>query len=194
MFDKLIDHIAGVLTALATAATAWLMWGANRREAAREGPIVECDIGPARHGLLLATFTVRNRMAESLIVNGARVRRPRGTKIGIQTVSDGKGGAIPVAPSSAQIEINRRTQPVGSIEQSPIASLIGKSNFPTDRATIEFYVLPPPAWSGGKLRIDLRISNRSLDVRERWIAVTRRISAETMTKIGDSAETTSRNS
>ena len=37
MLDKLIENIAGIITALATGSTALLMWRSNRREVAREG-------------------------------------------------------------------------------------------------------------------------------------------------------------
>jgi hypothetical protein len=79
MLDKLIEDIAGIITALATGATAVLMWHSNRREAAREGPIVECDVSPRDDGLLRAEFTIRNRMAESLIVGPITIR-PRGVE------------------------------------------------------------------------------------------------------------------
>jgi hypothetical protein len=99
---------------------------------------------------------------------------------------------IPETPCSSEIDIRYETHAAGSLRRNPL-SLPGRdSHYPSDVVRIDIYVLPPPAWSGGKLRIDLRISNRTLDVRDRWIAVRRRISAEIMTKTGPKATGTSK--
>jgi hypothetical protein len=181
--SQLIELISGAVTALATGVTAWLLWQSSRREAARENPIIECELRPLETGLLWARFSVRNRLDETVVITAARIRSPVGSKIGCETQAAGVGKETPVIPSEPLVEIQRQIAPIGSLHP-PIFTLPGSGPSRSDISTVDFYVLLPDSWSGGKLRIDLRISNRSLAVRDKWFTVRRTISFDVVTKLG----------
>ena len=48
---------------------------------------------------------------------------------------------------------------------------------PLDVYFLDLYLLPPPHWSAGRIKIALRISSRALTIRDKRIVIKRRVSA-----------------
>jgi hypothetical protein len=169
------------ITAGATAATAlaaiiggFIAWCGLRRDLNSQLPIVEADfrwMEPAYGEYLALTLVIRNQLYERLVLESARVKRPRHMLISkdTQTGKDGGFGGI-VKGTLSTVEINRPIAPIGT-ETDMFRGMPQRM----DVSHVELYLSPPDNWDGGRVIIHLRIASKSLATRPRRVVIKRKI-------------------
>jgi hypothetical protein len=169
----LVIAVATVATGLATWATFFIGWKAWRQQQADRRPIIELRYN-WEDGSLTARITIRNRLHEAIVVERARVKRPRRALLTMETWYDSTGGEGGYKRATvSEIPIGRNVAPVGTRPATDRSGyqFAGTAADETIRMSIQF----PSAWAGGWLRMDLRIASASDHRRGRWVKKSWRI-------------------
>lgn len=169
--------LATLVIAAATSVTGYYAVRAWRQQQADREPIIELRHQWLGDGSLTVRITIRNRLAESMVVEEARVLRPRRALLTRERTQDEFGAEVGFVPAKdARIRIGCNVAPVGTPKRT---TRDGQMSFAGTGAneTIEMNVQFPHGWRGGRLKIALRIATVSLDVRRRRVTVKRRIRA-----------------
>jgi hypothetical protein len=95
------------------------------------------------------------------------------TQIGGVSGYGGSGGIV-VKGKSSMVELNREISPLGTTSGLfyPFDPTVRRA----DVSSIDLYLSPPDKWDGGTVKVDLRISSKSLTIRDKRITIKRRIS------------------
>jgi hypothetical protein len=171
-----INTIGTLVIAVATSAYALIGWRAWRQQQADRQPIVELRHYWQSDGSLTLSVTIRNRLGESMVVEEARVLRPRLARLTGERTQDKLGQEVGFAPAKeTRITLDWNVAPVGTL---PATGLGGRMRFGGTAAneTIVMNVQFPSGWRGGQLKIALRIASVSLNVHRR-VTIKRRIPA-----------------
>lgn len=151
--------VTAVTTAVATAASALLLWRQERRSSLFDTPIVETS-EPRREGeTIVFQLTVRNTQPATLVLESITIRHPHTFKIYAGDASTygpiGEPAAFPVP--------NKRTYRFRS-DGSP-GWLISPAGSRSDKGWIRVAVLPPAGWSSGSVTFVLRMRLSSVNSR-----------------------------
>jgi hypothetical protein len=159
------------ITAVATGAAAFVAWVALRREARASRPIIEPEFYWFEDYLALKLI-IRNQLYETIILDSASVIRPRRSLISKDTKvgPDGGFGGV-IKGNSSIIKICREISPVGTAREA-YSGLMRR----TDVSRVDLYLSPPGNWNGGVVKVDLRISSKSLTIRDMRVAINRSVS------------------
>jgi len=169
------------VTAIATAATA-LFAGLSgiaalivlRRESRRLLPVIEPDfrwadekdVGPHIRTLILIT----NRLDETLVIDSVKLARPAGGTLSPGCPTGYGGDTKAGRGHSPRLSLGRQIRPRGEPDS------IGRDSS-GDWAQLMLYAFPPPQWSAGKVRLEIRISSKALTIRNRRIVIQRTVPA-----------------
>jgi hypothetical protein len=177
---------AGTLVAAAVGATVALL--VYRRDARLDMPIVEPDFNweydPALGRCLRVSLRIVNRLDETLIIESATVSRPPYATISAAAEFITPSHYLdhrPTASSKRKIDLDWRIPPAGANAETFTTPRL------EDAIRQLLYVLPPPSWNGGTLRITLRISSKALTIRARRTIIKRRLPASTSSETEETA-------
>lgn len=155
---------ATVLTAVLTGTGGVAAWLALRRERQKEMPVVERSFYWQDDHVLLA-LTVRNRLAETLVLNSIQIASPpRFTVSPPHSTSTNLYGdpGPPIRGERSLLECRHEVNAYGSL----------RSNHSTgDTAYWSFALWPPEGWQGGKVVVVLRMSSKAETIRSRRIVI-----------------------
>lgn len=73
-----VQAVAGIIVAIATSLTAYLIWRGNRLSEGPAGPLIYVDQDALREGLIRFGFRITNPMNAEMTVFKIRVSQPRG--------------------------------------------------------------------------------------------------------------------
>ncbi len=180
-----LDASTAVVTAAATAMTAFLMWIGGRRAMRMSDPVVEC-YPKLTDGEIVLVFVLRNRFDQTVHVRRAELKRPRGGRITDQTRPKRQPGESHFLPAAGRcIDMDARALPAGA-GPTMFAGRLRADDGDQRRFTLNLQ--PPPGWSGGRIRIDLMVEINDATIRSRRIAVRRIITLpkamQSDTKVG----------
>jgi hypothetical protein len=168
-----VTAISTAGTAVAASAAGIAAWLGYRRDSRLWRPVIETKTewrALSGENCIVSNVIVRNQLRETIVVKSARAIKPRGMTMTDTPVRNRNGGA------GETVEINRSINPVGSnTGGSPLGQALGVQ--PTDLATFDFYLLPPPQWSAGRIAVEVRIEMRSVATRAKRMVIKRRITA-----------------
>jgi hypothetical protein len=176
------------ITAAATGATAiaatiagFIAWLAFRHDLRNQLPIIEADFQYEAPYWALKLI-IRNRLPETIVVTSATIRRPKGSLISTAVWSS-MGGIEIKQPTSNRIEIDFDIAPFGSTRVE-----IPGARMYADAQRVDLYLLVPVKWTSITIVVvDLRISSKSLTLRDKRMVIKRFISAPPAIKIAPSA-------
>jgi hypothetical protein len=161
------------ITAAATGATAiaatiagFIAWLAFRHDLRNQLPIIEADFTYEAPYWAL-NLIVRNRLPETIVVTSAKIRRPKGSLISTAIWSS-TGGVEIKQPTSNRIEIDFDIAPFGATRVD-----IPGARMYADAQRIDLYLFVPVKWMSGTIVVDLRISSKSLTLRDRRMVIKR---------------------
>jgi hypothetical protein len=190
------DHpsIADWITAASTAATAiaaalagWIAFAALRRDTKASLPTIETDIRWCAEAdgeqYILLEVLIRNPRWETIIIESAKVVAPRNATISDKFKYVNGTMVRQIRGDGSSIDMNVRVGSYGS--ESDLFSP-GRPQR-SDICRHEIYLLPPPDWSEGSMRVDLRISSKALTIRHKRIVIRRRIGARPKRQIEENA-------
>jgi hypothetical protein len=156
-----VNTVGTLVIAVATSATTIIAWRAWRQQQADRQPVVELRHHWERDGSLTLWLTIRNRLGESMVVEEARVLRPRRARLTRERTRDELGGEAGfVRATAASIPLDWNVAPVGT---PPATALDGRIRFGGTAAneTIAMNVQFPNGWRGGQLKLALRLTSIS---------------------------------
>lgn len=168
-------NLTGWITAIATGATAFLTgtgglaaWLALRRERMRELPVVERSLRWEGDYLLLS-LTVRNRLAETIVLDRIDVLSPSGATITLPT----SPGDLPYHSPNPPIRGGTsRLSPGYHVDPHGRPQTRHQSG---DTGYWSFAIWPAPSWRSGKVTVALRISSRADTIRNRRLVIKNKI-------------------
>jgi len=109
---------------------------------------------------------VRNLGDETLVVTAAEIRRPKGSKVAID--SEGLFGFAPSfnPPQQQRVKVN-----VVAFSSARMKSSLPLS--PLNEAVVPLYFEVPKNWHGGWIKIRIVVASLASDAKPRWITVKR---------------------
>jgi hypothetical protein len=170
---NIINTTATLVIAIATSATGYFAWRSWRQQQADRKPVIEFRYDWTREGSLIVRVTIRNRSYESIIVERARVARPRGALLTQDRTRDRFGGETGFAhAAAAEIALGQNVAPPGTTFAAVRGiGFAGGAVAETITMNIQF----PGGWSGGWLKLALCLATISLRSRREWITISKRI-------------------
>jgi len=153
------DKLAEWLTAFATMTIAVFAYLENERRKRSSLPAVEMTVLGNTRVQFALWMRVRNRSSEGVFIIGTRIVRPAGCRLAVFPF-EVNGVLVPSAFVSDKIALSITVQPAGG---SAAAS------------EFQLSVRPPPAWSGGKLLVELVFETRGSTIRSQRLLVSRTI-------------------
>lgn len=164
-----ITAAATVATALLTGTGGFAAWLALSRERRKEMPILERSYTFDGEKLKLGMM-LRNRLPEVVVLDSIEVLKPQGMTItdehGPRSSFGGPGA--PLRGTRSKVDFGYQVQPLGAA-RSQISS--------GDSAYFNFTFWPPESWSGGEVKLALRISSKADTIRNRRVVVTNIVTA-----------------
>ncbi len=175
------------ITAAATGATAiaatiagFIAWLAFRRDSKNLLPIIEADFQYEAPYWAL-NLVIRNRLPETIVVTSAKIKRPKGSLIS-KAVWSLTGGIEIKQPTLNRIDIDFEIAPFGATRVE-----IPGARMYADAQHIDLYLLAPVKWTSGIIVVDLRISSKSLTLRDKRMVIKRFITPPAAIKTAASA-------
>jgi len=170
-----ITAVSTAITGIAAFLTGLFAWLSLRRDRRRDDPIIEANFewGKSKHaGLLGLRVVARNMGYETIVLDSIRVVRPSKMTI---CREDYMSGRLEYFPSPhRKLPLQWTIDPVGSERRVPLTW--------GDALPHQFYFTPPLGWSSGTVEIELRISSRTLSIRDRRITIKRHVTVAPITK------------
>jgi hypothetical protein len=181
------------ITAAATALTAIFAgfggvaaWLTYRRDVSKDLPIVDADLSWSGE-FILVRMAIRNQLPQIIVLADIQVKRPRGCKVSSGFGYDKSGSYDLTQPKPAighSAKIGYRISPYGSVRSGQVS---GFRDQPADVGRLDIAIFPPSAWLGGRVAIDLVISDRASVTKRRRITIQRRMPPRAHNKTDDAA-------
>jgi hypothetical protein len=159
-------------TMIVAGMAAWATLAMYRRDVRREMPIIEPDFGrktdPTLGDYVEVNLKIVNRLEETLLVSSVTVDRPRSAMItrgGPGVGQSGYRGQVPTPSIKRTIDLDWPVQPSGSYDAKFMEAFVPAVR--TDVARRTFYLLPPPSWDEGIVRMTLTVSSKALTIRDK---------------------------
>lgn len=172
---------ATALTAVLTGTGGFAAWLALNRERQREMPVVERSFTWKDDHLHLS-LTVRNRLAETLVLDSIQIAFPRRSTVSSQhgKITDSYGNPGPPVPGERPLlECRHEVNAYGASRSNHSAG---------DTAYWSFALWPPAGWTGGRVVVVLRLSSKAETIRSRRIVIKGRVPTDPKTLDGDRAK------
>jgi hypothetical protein len=168
-----VTAVAAILSAVAATVAARFSVLAHRRESAKGRTVVEAQ--PLLHprGLPVLPIVVRNLGDEMLAITAAEIRRPRGSKIALD--SQGLYGLTPTfnPPDKRRLRIN-------FVAFSSARTKGGSALSALNEAVLPLYFQPPAGWDRGWIKVRIAVSSLASDAKPRSTTVERYLHKQPM--------------
>lgn len=166
-----ITATATVATAILTGTGGLAAWVVLLRERGKEMPIIERSFR-WRDDHLLVSLVVRNRLHEAITLDSIKVIKPGGATINWPTGPSDRAGDVgpPMAGDGPLLNVGYSAAPLGTPRPQHFGS--GDTGF------WSFSIWPEPSWSGGAIKLVLRISSKAETIRNRRVVIKSMIPAK----------------
>lgn len=161
-----VTAVAAILGAIAAMVAAVFSVLSHRRESAKGRTVIEAQLLWHPRGWPALPVTVRNLGDETLAITAAEIRRPKGSKVAID--SQGLYGLTPPfnRPEQRRIKVNLVAFSIARAKSgSPLSAL--------NEAIIPLYFQPPGGWDGGWIKVRIAVSSLASGAKPHWITIKR---------------------